>query len=176
MSSFTQYIDNKRDYNCIYNFDGNILFDYLCEKIHSPSSVIMIKREVIDNVGYWDESFKRHQDWEFVTRILYKYCACSINNITVDRNITWRNNAKDPGIFEQQRLYYLKKMEPIINTFNRKERKEIYYNHFEDIAKNYFKFKKINKSIDYIIKTKDIFRAIKDLLCDGIKFAIKKLN
>lgn len=50
-SSFEQFVDGKKDFECVYNFEGDILEDYLLEKIHSPSSVLMIKKTVIDDIG-----------------------------------------------------------------------------------------------------------------------------
>lgn len=144
-SSFEQFINEKKDFECIYNFDGDILEDYLLEKIHSPSSVLMIKEKVIDEIGLWDEEFRRHQDWEFVTRVLVKYKACSISKMTVKRIVTWRNNAKDPELFEEQRMFFLKKMNPIIRQQDISIQKEIYYTHLMDIGKNYLNTKKLEK-------------------------------
>lgn len=163
-SSFEQFVDGKKDFGCVYNFEGDILEDYLLEKIHSPSSVLMIKKTVIDDIGLWDEEFRRHQDWEFVTRVLVKYRACCIKQITVKRIVTWRNNAKRPELFEQQRLFFLEKMKPIIEQQDILTRQNIYYAHFMDIGKNYLKHKKVGKAIIYAFKSKKPLNAIVDYM------------
>ena len=113
-SSFEQFINEKKTLSVYITLWGYFRRITLLEKIHSPSSVLMIKEKVIDEIGLWDEDFRRHQDWEFVTRVLVKYKACSISKMTVKRIVTWRNNAKDPELFEEQRMFFLKKMNPII--------------------------------------------------------------
>jgi len=159
-SSFAQYVDGKKDFECIYTFDGDILFDYLSEKIHSPSSVLMVRRSVIEDVGLWDEEFRRHQDWEYVTRIVSKYKACSISEITVDRIVTWRNNAKKPELFEEQRDFFLAKMKPIIMSLDKKQVKQVYFAHYTDVGKNYLKHKKIIKALELALKSGSFFKAV----------------
>lgn len=172
-SSFEQFIGGKKDYDCIYNFEGDILEDYLMEKIHSPSSVLMVKKMVIDDIGLWDEEFRRHQDWEFVTRVLSKYRACSIQELTVKRIVTWRNNAKNPELFEEQRLFFLRKMKPIIDQQDSRIQKNIYYTHFMDIGKNYLKYKKIRKAIACAFNSKKPLRAIVDYMRGCVRYLKK---
>ena len=169
-SSFEQFINGKKDFDCVYDFEGNILIEYLSEKIHSPSSILMIKRNVIDNIGLWDESFKRHQDWEFVTRVLNVYKACSIPQITVKRIVTWRNNAKNPELFEEQRMYFLRKMKDIINKQDELIQKRIYYIHYMDIGKNYLKYKALKKALVWTLKSKKPVHAIIDYLRGGFTY------
>lgn len=174
-SSFSQYIGEKKDFDCVYDFDGNILVDYLKQKIHSPSSVIMVKKEVIDNIGLWDETFQRHQDWEFVTRILTKYKACSVKNITVDRIVTWRNNAKSPDLYEKQRMYFLKKMQPYIKMLKITDQKQIYYNHYTDIGKNYLKNNDYIQALKWAKKSGYFFKALGRYFLSAVTF-LKKLE
>lgn len=169
-SSFEQFINGKKDFDCIYDFEGNILDDYLLEKIHSPSSVLMVKKSVIDDIGLWDEEFRRHQDWEFVTRVLVKYRACCIKQMTVKRIVTWRNNAKDPALFEKQRLFFLKKMKPIIEQQDILTQQNIYYTHFMDIGKNYLKHKKIGKAVSCAFKSKKPLNAIIDYMRGCVRY------
>lgn len=39
----------------------------------AAGSTLMIKREVYSNIGNFDSSYKRHQDWEFLIRFFRKY-------------------------------------------------------------------------------------------------------
>lgn len=172
-SSFEQYVDGKKDFDCIYEFEGDILEDYLLEKIHSPSSVLMVRKSVIEHIGLWDEDFRRHQDWEFVTRVLVKYRACSIQQITVKRIVTWRNNAKVPELFEKQRLFFLDKMKPIIEQQEKTTQQAIYYAHFVDIGKNYLKHKKVMKALAYAFYSKKPLAAIGDYMRACVRYAKK---
>lgn len=91
-----------------------------------------------------------------MTRVLVKYRACCIKQITVKRIVTWRNNAKKPELFEQQRLFFLKKMDPIIEQQDILTRQNIYYAHFMDIGKNYLKHKKLEKLLYMHLKAKSL--------------------
>ena len=173
-ASYKQYIGQKEDMKCIFDFEGDILSDYLKQKINSPSSVIMIRKEVVDNIGYWDETFRRHQDWEFITRVLSKYKACSIPKITVDRIITCRNNAKKPELFEEQRLHYLSKMKTYIDILNPVDRREVYYCHYIDIGKNYLKYHRVKKAIIWAFKSRKPVKAFRCYIIDGLRYYHKQ--
>lgn len=174
-SSFTQYsADGNKDYECVYNIDGDILIDYLEQKYHSPSSVIMIRRAVVDKIGYWDESFRRHQDWEFITRILVEYKACSIDELSVDRIVTWRNNAKKPEQFEINRLFYLDKMQQYISGQSEAVQRKVYYVHYTDIGKNYLKSFKIWKSLKWAYKSGNLVMAVYDYIKSILTYIMKQ--
>ncbi len=165
LSSFRQIVDGKQIAEII-TADGEITKDYLLQKYSTPSSIILIKREVIENVGYWDESFNRHQDWEFIIRVSLKYKVCSSRNITVDRIVTWRNNAKNPNLFRDQRLFFLDKMKPIIQSFDRKTRKCIYFIHYYDIGKQYLKSNALFHAIKWFFKAGSLIKLTKKLAGD----------
>lgn len=52
---------------------GNYCYEFLSGITSFPSSTILIKREVFDDIGFFDETFKRHQDWEFLVRFFRNY-------------------------------------------------------------------------------------------------------
>lgn len=53
---------------------GQPIVDQLARNLFiQGGSNLMIRREVIDKVGYFDETFNRNQDIEYITRILLKY-------------------------------------------------------------------------------------------------------
>ena len=174
-TSFTQYTsEGSFDLECKYDFEGDILVDFLEQKYHSPSSVIMIRKSIVDDIGYWDETFRRHQDWEFITRILSKYKACSVSEATVDRILTWRNNAKDPKVFEKNRIHFLEKMQPIINTLSKGDQSNIYYAHYKDIGKNYLKYYKFIDAARCAYKSRHLIKAIGAYIRDTSVYIGKK--
>lgn len=48
--------------------EGNLLVPYLLENCPFNTSAILFKREVIESLGGFDESWRRHQDYELMTR------------------------------------------------------------------------------------------------------------
>ncbi len=58
--------------------EGNLCEKYLLGECHFNTSAIMFKRAVIENLNGFDESFRRHQDYELMVRFFDKYSiSCS---------------------------------------------------------------------------------------------------
>ena len=57
--------------------------------MHNPfiHSSVMIRKDVLDAVGYYDESFNRAQDYELWTRIVFKYTTVNIPEILIKYRI-----------------------------------------------------------------------------------------
>lgn len=168
---FASYSNIREGYNYpdrVYNFDGDILLDFLLMKIQSPSSVLMIRRAVLKDFPEWDEEFARHQDWEYISRVCSKYYAVASPNVTVDKRVKMRNRPKKSTIFEERRLFYLNKMKYIIDSLKNDDIKDIYFEHYYDIAKEYLRHHEVLRSCKWIIKTKQPLKCAKRLVGDII--------
>lgn len=53
--------------------EGKLAEDVLCGKAHFNTSTVLFKREAIENIKGFDETFRRHQDWELYVRFFRKY-------------------------------------------------------------------------------------------------------
>lgn len=173
--SFLQTSDNRKDVIFTSDFKGDILQDFLLGKIESPSSIISIRRDVIKEVGFWDESFFRHQDWEYIIRILDKYKAYGITDVLVKRKIVLRHNAKKPDLYEKNRLHFLNKMKEYIEKQPKEISRQIYSKHYYEIGKAYFKAHHFLKSIIYAFKTLNPLLSMIKYFSDGINY-LKKLT
>lgn len=75
--NYTKYIKklNGKFYEeCGENRYGQPLTDQLARNFFvQGGSNLMLRKEVIEDIGFFDESFERNQDVEFLTRILQKY-------------------------------------------------------------------------------------------------------
>lgn len=68
--------------NKYYSQEGSLLLDYILAKCTFGTSQILFKREVIENLHGFDESYLRHQDLELMTRFFGKYeLLCTSPNI-----------------------------------------------------------------------------------------------
>ena len=174
--SFLQIREGMKDKVVISSFDGDVLEDFLLGRIESPSSVVMIKREVMETVGLWDESFCRHQDWEYFARIMYRYKAYGITDVLVLRPVLERHSAKNPNLYEQQRMHYLNKMSEIIESCLKDVQKAIYDRHYRDISKAYLKNKKFVMCIRWTFKTSQPIKNTLLLFSDALSYLKNAVN
>ncbi|BAC14845.1 glycosyltransferase [Oceanobacillus iheyensis HTE831] len=66
--------NGKIDTVCAEKKEGNLYFDELCRNLFiQAGSNLMLRREVFNELGGFDESFQRNQDIEFTVRLLKKY-------------------------------------------------------------------------------------------------------
>lgn len=132
----------------------DFLYDYLCGKLYVCSSTIIIRRDVIEKVGYWDESFKRHQDMEYIVRIGAEFKVAYVDSVCITKVRVDRNLPQEGEKCKEFRLHYLRKMIPFIQEYSYKEQKEIYFVNYLAIAKSYLKNKKIMLPLYYAMKSK----------------------
>ena len=87
--------------------DGTILYDYLMGRIYIGTGTVLLRRKVFEEMKGYDETFSRHQDWEFYTRILNKYKAISNSHCFFIRYICNRNTPKEIEKFEKNMKYFI---------------------------------------------------------------------
>ena len=155
-------------------YEGEVLVDFLMGKIRVGSSLVMIKRSVYEEFNGFDESFKRHQDWEFLTRIFTKYklaCTREVGVVKINLN---RNNAVNPNKFEDNRIYFLNKMSSIINSLPLTISKKIYDVHYGAIAKEYFRACKVIGVVKWSLKTSHPLACFMNIIKSAFVFLTKR--
>lgn len=86
---------------------GDILEKYLFGKIYIGTGTALIIREAWESVGGYDESFSRHQDWEFFARILNEYNAVAVEDTYFYRYILNRNSSKNIDVLDKNMKHYI---------------------------------------------------------------------
>lgn len=128
------------------HYSGNVFYEVMLHKAAISSSCLMVRRKVWEEMNGFDESFKRHQDYEFVARIAFKYKVHALDFIGHIHYVEQRNSPKDATQAVAYRRHYLNKMQPYINTLNKSQQKDIIiYNMLEAILqyvkhKQYYSF------------------------------------
>jgi len=98
------------------------------------SSTLLFSRTAIEDIGLFDESFERHQDWEFLVRFFGKYGLWSIEQPCV--KIFGHNPPKAEKAVKAREKYLLK-YEKEIQDLGISEPQQIYAIHWFEIAKLY---------------------------------------
>lgn len=142
--SSTVYLKNVKLYDRHVHESGDLLYKLLLHEVTIGSSSLLIKRSAYEAVGGFDESFRRHQDWEFTARVAVKYKILAINIIGFRRNLEFRNSPKNFDTAKKYRLHYLDKMEPYMQRLSVKEKAKVIVVNRMDVALVAIKNKDIN--------------------------------
>lgn len=125
---------------------GFILYECLMHQLQIPSTSMLIRKTAYQTIGGFDESFYRHQDWEFVDRIAARFCIKSDDFIGFKRNLEFRNRIGSPELFKERRLHYLEKMMPLIKTLSPRQQKNVLVRNRMDIFLEFIKNRKYKEA------------------------------
>lgn len=149
------------EYKATHN--GDVLYDLAMMKVSACTSNIMFRKEDFIQIGGFDESFKRHQDWEFLIRMANVKKFHSIEYIGTKKctqSVIKKINLENT---EKYRLKYINLLKKEISRLSNKQQNSILAHEYNEIAKSFFRHKKIKNTLKYIVlgKRPDLF--FKDL-------------
>lgn len=97
--------------------EGNLVESMLLmENYICGGSSLLIKSSVYKELNGFDESFRRHQDWELLIRFFRKYKIALVNEVLLHIHIESRVFTSNPKIIEEARLKYLETFKQDINS------------------------------------------------------------
>lgn len=78
------YLQMHPEYDAVYTYiivngaqnpnncrEGNIVVEYLTNKVSLQTSCLLFTRKAVESINGFDESFRRHQDYEFLIRYFF---------------------------------------------------------------------------------------------------------
>lgn len=128
-------------------FSGQDLYGILRHRIVVGSTSMCIRRSAWEAIGGFDESFRRHQDWEFSARMMAKYKVKALSHIGFRRYLLQRNSPQNPEVAVKYRKHYLDKMQPLIASLPKKQQKDVIIYNMLDVILSYLKSKQY---IDFV--------------------------
>lgn len=147
--------------------------DYLCNKLQFNTSTLLIKREVICSMKGFDETFKRHQDFEFCIRAMSDYKFGATREVLLTKYATNRNIAKNPKLAEEYMDYFVDKLMPFISLLPESDKEAILKYRRKILLINFLISKDITEIIQYCKRKKisiyEFFIAFLMLLSHVIK-------
>lgn len=123
--------------------NGNLLYDNLVHQIEIATTSILIRKFAYESVHGFDESFRRHQDWEFLARISSKYLIKANDFIGYKRYLELRNVPSSAEKAKEYREHYLEKMKPYISTLTTRQQKKVFLVNKLDVALWFLKERRI---------------------------------
>lgn len=103
----------------------DFFFDLVTHRRGISSGTLMVRREVWQQLNGFDESFLRHQDYEFTARVAAAYPVWPQDFIGLKKYMVGRNNAKDYQQAFEYRKAYIEKVTPLMSRFNAKQRRKV---------------------------------------------------
>lgn len=95
--------------------------EYLCGDMFFNTSVMLLRRAAVEAVGGFDETFRRHQDWEFCIRLMEKAKFAAVDEVLLVKYATGRNVAADPWKAVEYYRHFRGKMEECFTKLARED-------------------------------------------------------
>jgi glycosyltransferase involved in cell wall biosynthesis len=137
--SYQKIVDGKVFEKVTAKKQGYILYDILMHTPSATSGSLMIRKNVFDSLGGFDETFKRHQDWEFTARLAFSYKVAVSKSLGLTKYITYRNSPTSIELAKKYRYHYIEKMMPIITTLSKRQQKNVLISNNMSIFYRYLK-------------------------------------
>ena len=113
-----QYSSEKRHGNCYIDALMRTMF-------MGSGSNLMVRKEIVDEIGGYDESFLRNQDIEFLVRVLKKYKLAYIDEpLLIIHQEGFRENRSFSQI-DNYTKHYLNKFENSINELDSDDKEKV---------------------------------------------------
>ncbi len=133
--------------NKVSNKEGNLTKDIFLMRSNAYGSTLLVRKEVFKKIGLFDESFKRHQDLEFIIRFFREYKLCSVPEVLV--NVYGHNFPKAESVIEIKNKFFTK-FKNDLNRFSAQEINHIYAVSYLEIASLFAREKNIRKTVEYL--------------------------
>ena len=167
------YKDGQLVRHVIAEKSGNLFFEKISQQIEIQTSGVLIRKEAFEEVKGFDESFRRHQDWEFIERVLFKYKAQADNFVGYIRYLYFRSVSINPGQAREWRNHYLSKMKPYIDTLSHNQARMVYSINSIDIVLLYLKAKDYGGFIKEVFTSKIGLRDLVQLIMRIMKAMLR---
>lgn len=131
--------------------EGNILKDALARDTWVfGGSNFMVRRNVFEEVGGFDESFKRNQDEEFLVKVMKKYKLAYVDIYGLCVYLGSDNRKKTS--LEDINKHYINTFKDQINQLTDTEQREVYQKLNLQLYRDYLQRKQIMKALRMIVK------------------------
>lgn len=130
---------NNINYNTIFNDSGNLSLKILYGNCIGSTSCVMIKREVIEKCGLFDESLPARQDYDYWIRICQEFEVDFVKEVQLDYYV-YASQGKSSQISSSFDKYFKsfelinKKYEYLISSYDNKTQKYIMAQGYRNIS------------------------------------------
>lgn len=129
---------------------NDFMYYYMMDINYFNTTAILFKAEPLKKIGGFDDSFKRHQDWEVCCRILSGYDAVAVSEALMVRYLENRNNPANLQIRDDQLNFFFDKITPYMQKkLSNKQVKRIITHKHREICQAHIVSGEIKKALKY---------------------------
>jgi len=103
----------------------DFFFDLVTHRRGISSGTLMVRREVWQQLNGFDESFLRHQDYEFTARVAAAYPMLPLDFVGLKKNMQGRNNPSSYAKAFEYRKQYMDAIESLMSHFSEAQRRKV---------------------------------------------------
>ena len=111
---------------------------HIAESFHGASTSV-VRRTVLESVGFFDENLRVLEDWDWLLRISQKY---PIHVLSEQRAIIHENNPSDAEYTRRSLNYFLTKHRNEFRVYGRGHASKVISQHYENAARTFFRHKR----------------------------------
>lgn len=149
---------------------GDVLYNHLMHTVRLDSGSLLIRRGAFETISGYDSTYWRHQDWEMGARLASKYSIAATDETYFIRNITQRNNPKNPDAAEQYMLKFINDINNLAPNLSGNQRKNIVAKNAMSIALKYVRKRNFKKFVALYNTYSNGLRGIKYLSYHVIRY------
>jgi glycosyltransferase involved in cell wall biosynthesis len=145
-----------------FNKSGDLFVDLLMLRSEMFTSSLIIRTDILREIGGFDERLKRHQDYDLLCKYFGQYKIHCIDKVLVKINADDRSNMPVFNVFEENKLFFLRLFEGQISALDVDVARGIHSAHFTELE-------------FYAIRTFNIIGIIKYIRYFKVKVFFSKL-
>lgn len=148
----------------------------LLERFSPQTPTLMFTKQSLLDIGGFDESYQRHQDYELLLRYTQKFALGAINDILVGIGENDGENIPNPNKMKAIKEKYLRDFAYLIDKFDKKTKKHVIAHHYVKLSWSFLKSKNICGFVKHFAyASKHSFYFASKILVDRIILYIKKI-
>lgn len=167
------YKNGNEFYKTVFNKVGDITADILSLKTEYNTTTLFFRNEQLKDIGGFDESFVRNQDYEILVRFLRHYKIGLVKEYLVRVHSDDKRNQLSFDKYEKIRLKFINEFKNDIEKQPAEIKKNINQSLYFDLSYYALKRKNITKFFYYLFKSKPNIELIKNNI-NKIKKIFKK--
>lgn len=134
----------------IPEMEGDLTVELLQMKWGTGSgSNLLFRKEVFEKIGFFDETLKRHQDWDIIIRMFESFKIYPIPLVLLNIYKDSRINVPNPDSFLEVKEKFFNKHQSIISKLNKEDLESIYKIHALELSISYLKSNEFHSFIKW---------------------------